>query len=46
MEKEEIEKKLQPLLEEIELTQGLDKFQALAFLQGMIDYLLKEYIEG
>ena len=42
---EEIEKKLQPLLEEIEKSQDLDRFGALAFLQGILEEYLRMYIE-
>ena len=42
---EEIEKKLNDLLKEIEKSQDLDRFGAMAFLQGMLEFNLREYIE-
>ena len=42
----EIEKKLEEVLKEICVRYDLDKFQALAFLGGMIDYYLRDIIEG
>lgn len=42
---DEILEKLEALLKEIQKIYGLGRFQAMAFLSGIVELYLREYIE-